>query len=169
MLFGHFADGCGGESFWVDSSQFLLGNSGHGVIGTRKWLSPRNRPIGRLATAIGNPNVPPATTNTTIRTQHTHLINILDSHARMPSARIPFARLYSSATAASPKSPYRSFWYQHGTPLLNCTLIASATAMGLHLLWSNLDYAEYRNEVEATVKTLETRVRELEQAGGKKT
>ncbi|RUS23844.1 hypothetical protein BC938DRAFT_474526 [Jimgerdemannia flammicorona] len=58
------------------------------------------------------------------------------------------------------RRPYSTAAY--GTPLFNCTAIASTTTLGLHLLWYNLDYAEYREDMEGTVKELEGRIKELE-------
>ncbi|KAG2197499.1 hypothetical protein INT46_003428 [Mucor plumbeus] len=64
------------------------------------------------------------------------------------------------ATASS-KNP--GFYYQYGTPLVKCIVIASATTMGFQLLWQHLEYQEYRDEADAYVNKLEDRLKSLEE------
>lgn len=75
-------------------------------------------------------------------------------------------RLYSTQqqqqTTAS-KSSAGSFYYQYGTPLVKCAVIASATTMAFQLLWQHLEYQEYRDEADAYVAKLENRLKSLEE------
>ncbi|KAI8384494.1 uncharacterized protein BYT42DRAFT_612191 [Radiomyces spectabilis] len=57
----------------------------------------------------------------------------------------------------------RSFYYQYGTPIVRCTVVASGTTLALQLLWQNLEYREFRDETEAYVTKLEERLKTLEQ------
>jgi hypothetical protein len=56
-----------------------------------------------------------------------------------------------------------SFYYKFGTPLVRCTVLASATTLAWQLLWQHLEYQEYRDESEAYVTKLEERLKSLEQ------
>lgn len=56
-----------------------------------------------------------------------------------------------------------SFYYRYGTPLVKCTLIATATTLGWQLLWQHLEYQEYRLESEEQISQLENRIRMLEE------
>ncbi|KAI8141033.1 hypothetical protein BJV82DRAFT_620543 [Fennellomyces sp. T-0311] len=60
-----------------------------------------------------------------------------------------------------------SFFYRYGTPLVKCTVLASATTMAYQLLWQHLEYEEYRDEAEKHIGQLENRIKTLEE-GGKK-
>lgn len=67
-------------------------------------------------------------------------------------------RSYSTVPAAKG----RGFYYQYGTPIVKCAVIASATTMGFQLLWQHLEYQEYRDEADAYVTKLENRLKALE-------
>lgn len=69
---------------------------------------------------------------------------------------------HTYSTASSPKSA-RSFYYQYGTPLVKCIVLASATTLGFQLLWQHLEYQEYRDEADAYVTKLENRLKSLEE------
>ncbi|KAI7851748.1 hypothetical protein BDC45DRAFT_514932 [Circinella umbellata] len=60
-----------------------------------------------------------------------------------------------------------SFYYRYGTPLVKCTVLASATTMGYQLLWQHLEYQEYRDESEHQINELENRIKSLEENGNK--
>lgn len=68
----------------------------------------------------------------------------------------------SYSTTTSNKSG-GSFYYQYGTPLVKCAVIASATTMAYQLLWQHLEYQEYRDEADAYVTKLENRLKALEE------
>ncbi|KAG2235937.1 hypothetical protein BDF21DRAFT_425513 [Thamnidium elegans] len=68
-------------------------------------------------------------------------------------------RSYSTATNKSKGS----FYYQYGTPLVKCAVIASATTMAFQLLWQHLEYQEYRDDADAYVAKLEDRLKTLEE------
>ncbi|KAF1802145.1 hypothetical protein FB192DRAFT_1458101 [Mucor lusitanicus] len=69
---------------------------------------------------------------------------------------------YSTASSSSSKSA-GSFYYQYGTPLVKCIVLASATTLGFQLLWQHLEYQEYRDEADAYVTKLENRLKSLEE------
>ncbi|KAG0178493.1 hypothetical protein DFQ28_004200 [Apophysomyces sp. BC1034] len=75
----------------------------------------------------------------------------------MASRTAATGRFYSTSVS----SP-RSFYYKYGTPLVKCTVLASATTMAWQLLWQNLEYQEYRDEAEQQITALETRIKSLE-------
>ncbi|KAI8885143.1 hypothetical protein K501DRAFT_137402, partial [Backusella circina FSU 941] len=56
-----------------------------------------------------------------------------------------------------------SFYYKFGTPLVRCTVLASATTLAWQLLWQHLEYQEYRDESDAYVTKLEERLKSLEE------
>lgn len=70
------------------------------------------------------------------------------------------ARSYSTAP---PQRNAGGFYFQYGTPLVKCAVIASATTMAFQLLWQHLEYQEYRDEADAYVNKLENRLKSLEE------
>ena len=73
-------------------------------------------------------------------------------------------RSYSSSSSSSGGG---SFYYRYGTPLVKCTVLASATTMAYQLLWQHLEYQEYRDESENQISELENRIKSLEENGKK--
>lgn len=69
-------------------------------------------------------------------------------------------RCYSASSA----NGGGSFYYRYGTPIVKCTVLASATALGWQLLWQHLEYQEYREEAEDQITQLEQRIKSLEQS-----
>ncbi|KAL9560214.1 hypothetical protein MBANPS3_000066 [Mucor bainieri] len=83
--------------------------------------------------------------------------------ATAAAAKTTFHRhAYSTASSSSPKGA-GSFYYQYGTPLVKCIVLASATTLGFQLLWQHLEYQEYRDEADAYVTKLENRLKSLEE------
>ncbi|CAO3654967.1 unnamed protein product [Mucor fragilis] len=70
---------------------------------------------------------------------------------------------YSTAASSSSSKSAGSFYYQYGTPLVKCIVVASATTLGFQLLWQHLEYQEYRDEADAYVTKLENRLKSLEE------
>ncbi|KAL1930394.1 hypothetical protein VTP01DRAFT_10556 [Rhizomucor pusillus] len=66
-------------------------------------------------------------------------------------------RGYSSSAAGG-----GSFYYRYGTPLVKCTVLASATTLAWQLAWQHLEYQEYREESEQQIADLEERIKSLE-------
>ncbi|ORZ02572.1 hypothetical protein BCR43DRAFT_481760 [Syncephalastrum racemosum] len=74
---------------------------------------------------------------------------------RSVSRQIAPRRAYS--TSSQP-----SFYFRYGTPLVKCTVIATATTLAWQLLWQHLEYQEFRNESEQHIAKLENRIKTLE-------
>ena len=68
-------------------------------------------------------------------------------------------RCYSASSVNGGGSAY----YRYGTPIVKCTVVASATALAWQLLWQHLEYQEYREEAEDQITRLEGRIKSLEQ------
>lgn len=69
-------------------------------------------------------------------------------------------RCYSASSVNGGGSAY----YRYGTPIVKCTVVASATALAWQLLWQHLEYQEYREEAEDQITQLENRIKSLEQS-----
>ena len=79
-----------------------------------------------------------------------------------------FRQVITSSTKRSyATTPLRKnaggFYFQYGTPLVKCAVIASATTMAFQLLWQHLEYQEYRDQADAYVAKLENRLKSLEE------
>ncbi|KAI9273022.1 hypothetical protein BDA99DRAFT_499796 [Phascolomyces articulosus] len=72
-----------------------------------------------------------------------------------------------SYSTSSSNASGGSFYYRYGTPLVKCTVLASATTMAYQLLWQHLEYQEYRDNSEKHINELETRIKSLEESGEK--
>lgn len=73
------------------------------------------------------------------------------------------SRATRSYSTAPQQKNAAGFYFQYGTPLVKCAVIASATTMGFQLLWQHLEYQEYRDEADAYVAKLEHRLKSLEE------